>query len=148
MQTHADQARRELVQAITLEPNGDFWRNGWQESFTTFPGETDSLLDPDFLTAQCRSLAISPDVAAVLAAGRSLFDRQPAARRLFWHCYHLLFKDPADRTRDEVRDWPMLPSTFDPAAPLFYAYVLLAARRWCSPLTPSEGYPPRFQSIR
>ena len=104
------------------------WRRQWDESGATFsPGAAEQFyLQPAWIEQTGLELDWPADVRAALRAGLDLFQRQPALRRLAWHCRHLLYVAPAGNMAAELQKWPALPSALHPAADLFYAYVFLA----------------------
>lgn len=117
--------RAEILQHLKFDSTPELWQNGWDISEESFSEAALSFIESVYVRRQCDILELGDELADALVAGVSLFARQPALKRLLWHCHIVLFKQP-DLLDDTIWQWPSIPKALDEAAPLFYIYVCLS----------------------
>jgi hypothetical protein len=105
------EASRELLAARWRESEGLAMPAGWPAA--------------DEVEEAARFARLSPEAAAACTACRSWIVATETRRRLFRHCFHLLFRAPG-ATAGLARDLPTLGHLSDPA-PLFGAVLCLCA---------------------
>lgn len=116
----------QILTYLDLHETYEQWLDGWAGSEATYVETELFQLEPAFVETQCRQLRMEAEVSQALQQGLALFKRQPALKRLFWHCHFTLLQQGPIRP-GRWQNWPMLPAELDEAGPLFYTYLCLSA---------------------
>jgi len=108
----------QVMEQLNL-PDGA-WQNDWPASEATFPKDI-LFLKKEFLAEACAALQMKEDILAAFMETSAMFNYNPALRRFFWHCRHVLL----DREKYGYPQFMALPT---PAGDreMFYAFVFLS----------------------
>lgn len=81
----------------------------WDDSQAILPAEGPEFLQPAHYLANRRRVGLPDELDPLLQQTAELIMADPAMRRLFWHCYRLLYVHRTDYPASDIRQWPYLP---------------------------------------
>ena len=103
----------------------DGWADDWSRSEAHRPNGCETAPDEAFFGELAARINIGPEARQACARASVMLRDNPVLWRLFRHCHWCLFGRDG-YPHDAMAHWPPVPAAVHPAAPLFYALVLLA----------------------
>jgi hypothetical protein len=110
--------------ALALRDEGSFQPQHWLASQRRLPKALPFFLKPAFVQAALLFCDISPRFRPAFLQTAAAMAKNPALRRLAWHCHEVLFLAP--ESPEHPGPWTGLTQALGSRAPLFPAVVLLS----------------------
>lgn len=114
-----------VLKELNLNESAEIFMPYWEEDMASLPEEIELLQPHVFLPIRdfvCLEAALDPLLEETAAEIR----QHEALRRLFWHCYNLLFSH-IDYPAAQIRQWPPLPHLLGEHHGLFYLLIAFGA---------------------